>query len=67
MSAAEISPTPRPDEVAAILAAYEALWPKPVVLDGGAAAGGEAERWRFSGRWWSKPAPLRREIPAGYR
>jgi hypothetical protein len=62
----EITPAPEPEEVAAILAAYEALWPKPVAL-ADASLGGEVQRWRFSGRWWSKPAPLRREIPAGYR
>ena len=46
---------------ASMVAAYEALWPKPVV----AAAPAEAEvpRWRFSGRWWSKPVALRRGRP----
>ncbi|HEX6235851.1 MAG TPA: hypothetical protein VFZ68_01585 [Acidimicrobiales bacterium] len=44
------------EEVAAIVAAVEATWPRPQ-------AERPAEpppRWRFSGRWWSKPVPLRR-------
>jgi len=45
-------------ELAAILAAVEALWPKP-----GADARTPAEpgAWRFSGRWWrSDTLPVRR-------
>ncbi len=45
-----ISPAPTDEEAAAIVAATEALWPKPLV-----AASAPAERplaWRFSGRWW---------------
>jgi hypothetical protein len=59
---AEISPAATDDEVAAIMAAMEALWPKPVVLVGSA----ESPRrptWRFSGRWWSLPLPMRRDRP----
>jgi hypothetical protein len=53
---------PTDEELAAILAASEALWPKPaVLLDGPAAV--ETPRWRFSGRWWSKPVALRRGRP----
>jgi hypothetical protein len=47
------------EEVAAIVAAIEATWPRP-------AAGAPADappRWRFSGRWWTKPVPLRRGRP----
>ena len=33
-------------ELAAILAAYEALWPKA------SAAAAAPTAWRFSGRWW---------------
>jgi hypothetical protein len=47
------------EEVAAIVAAVEVTWPRTV-------APGAAEqppRWRFSGRWWSKPVPLRRNRP----
>ncbi|MDY7104049.1 MAG: hypothetical protein S0880_22935 [Actinomycetota bacterium] len=54
-------PVPTDEEAAAIVAAHEALWPRPVV---DAAAPSEAPmRWRFSGRWWSKPVPTRRDRP----
>jgi hypothetical protein len=46
------------EEVAAIVAAIEAVWPRPV-----AAAPEAPSRWRFSGRWWTKPVPLRRNRP----
>ncbi len=49
------------EEIAAITAAIEALWPRPV-----AAAANDTRRpsvWRFSGRWWSQPIPLRRPRP----
>lgn len=55
-----------PEIVAAIAAAVEAVWPRPVIV---ASGGPERERgapeyvWRFSGRWWSKPVPLRRDRP----
>jgi hypothetical protein len=54
-----ISGDPTPEEVAAIVAAVEVAWPKPVA----APAAEPAQRWRFSGRWWSKPVPLRRVRP----
>lgn len=47
------------EEVAAIVAAIEVAWPRPVAADGHAVA----PRWRFSGRWWTKPVPLRRNRP----
>jgi hypothetical protein len=56
----EIRPTPSPAEVAAIMAAVEALWPRP------AAPADEPVRsptWRFSGRWWRKPVAARRDRP----
>ena len=47
------------EEVAAIVAAVEVAWPR-----GGAPAPPEPPpRWRFSGRWWTKPVPARRERP----
>jgi hypothetical protein len=55
-----------PEIVAALAAAVEAEWPR---RGGGAGGGSERERgapeyvWRFSGRWWSKPVPLRRDRP----
>jgi len=52
---------PEPEELAAILAAIEIAWPKPVVV--AAPAAPEPPRWRFAGRWWSKPIPVRRDRP----
>ncbi len=64
MSIEQISPEPSDEEVAAILAAHEALWPKPVALAAGAPTAADGMRWRFSGRWWSKPVALRRDRPS---
>ncbi|MFT3852135.1 MAG: hypothetical protein QM733_05280 [Ilumatobacteraceae bacterium] len=50
------------EEVVAIMAATEALWPKPVVLAPVEDAARSAA-WRFSGRWWSLPLPMRRDRP----
>ena len=47
------------DEVAAMVAAVEVAWPRPAAP----AAGTAPPRWRFSGRWWTKPVPLRRNRP----
>jgi len=58
MSLIQITPQPSESEVAAILAAYEALWPRPVAAEPSASA---APRWRFSGRWWTAPATTRRQ------
>jgi hypothetical protein len=55
-----ISPDPTDEEVAAIAAAVEVAWPRPVAE---VAESGEPSRWRFSGRWWSKPMPARRDRP----
>lgn len=50
------------EELAAVMAAVE------LVLRGAGDGGGwplvdEVPRWRFSGRWWSKPVPARRDRP----
>jgi len=58
MTAIQITPQPTDGEVAAILAAYEALWPRPSVEQPPAPV---APRWRFSGRWWTAPAATRRK------
>jgi hypothetical protein len=52
------------DEVVAIVAAVEVCWPRPAAES--SSTGGEPARWRFSGRWWTKPVPLRRERPTSY-
>jgi hypothetical protein len=61
VSGVEIRPAATDDEVAAIVAAVELLWPRAVVEPAD-----EVRRpsvWRFSGRWWSQPIPLRRARP----
>jgi hypothetical protein len=49
------------EEAAAIAAAVEALWPKPVIA--GPVPDRRTAVWKFSGRWWSQPIPLRRARP----
>ena len=44
----EVTPAATDDELAAILAAYEALWPKT----GETTMPTPAPRWRFAGRSW---------------
>ncbi|HMS47766.1 MAG: hypothetical protein WAX12_14075 [Candidatus Microthrix subdominans] len=56
-----ITPAPADDEVVAIVAAIQVAYPRSV----GADERITAPRWRFSGRWWTKPAPLRRRRPWG--
>jgi hypothetical protein len=58
----EISPVPTDEEVVAIVAAVEALWPKPVVM-ADAENPLRAPTWRFSARWWAKPISQRRDRP----
>jgi hypothetical protein len=53
------SPEPTAEEAAAIAAALEVAWPRA----GGAPEALEPPRWRFAGRWWSKPIPVRRDRP----
>ena len=40
---------PSPEELAAIVAAVEMAWPRPVVVNRPPAA----SPWRFSNRWWT--------------
>lgn len=56
----EITPTPTDEEAAVIAVALEATRRRAVA----AAAAPESPRWRFSGRWWSKPIPSRRDRPS---
>jgi hypothetical protein len=55
----EIAPAATDEEAAAIAVAVEFLWPKPVIAEVPDRAG----VWKFSGRWWSQPIPLRRARP----
>ena len=52
--------SPSPQEVAAILAAIDAMWPRPSAVT---ATVEESNDWRFSGRWWSKPHAVQRSRP----
>jgi hypothetical protein len=52
---------PTDEEMAAILAAVEVAWPRTAEVD---AVAEPPNRWRFSGRWWSKPVPARRDRPS---
>ena len=62
-SPAEISPVPSLEEAAAVMAAVEVLWPRPV-FDGDSLDGERrVPTWRFSGRWWARPVPSRRVRP----
>lgn len=60
--AVAISPVPTDEEAAAIVAAIELGLPS-------GSAGGDGRpavpRWRFSGRWWTRPVPVRRTRPSG--
>lgn len=55
----QIQPVPTDEEAVAIAAAIEVAWPRV----GGEAPTDRADRWRFAGRWWSQPVPLRRNRP----
>jgi hypothetical protein len=51
---------PGPDVMAAITAAAQLVWPRPAAPD---EQDPVHQTWRFSGRWWNKPTPLRRDRP----
>jgi hypothetical protein len=58
VTVASVTPTPTDEEAVAIAAAVEQSWPR--------AAAGRSRRqsaWKFSGRWWTQPIPLRRARP----
>lgn len=59
MAETQITPDPTDEEAVAIIAAVEAAWPRA----GAPAARADAPRWRWSGRWWSKPIARRRNRP----
>ena len=52
MGKTEISPAPTDEEAAAVMAAVEALWPKPAPMVSGPRD--RSATWRFSGRWWQR-------------
>jgi hypothetical protein len=53
-------PEPDPEILAAITAAVQMSWPQPAAPD---EQDPVHQSWRFSGRWWNKPTPLRRDRP----
>jgi len=57
-----ISPEPTDEEAVAIVAAIQLGLPGGGVVEQGRAP---VSRWRFSGRWWSRPVPSRRARPQG--
>ena len=57
---ASVTPEPSPEVLAAIVAAVEQCWPRPVAAGPAQAT---APVWRFSGRWWARPTAARRERP----
>jgi len=60
MAGVGITPEPTEEEAAAIVAAVELGLPRAVVGEEGPDDG---SRWRWSGRWWTKPVPSRRGRP----
>lgn len=61
-SSVQISSDATDEESAAIVAAVEALWPRPVVMVADESPL-RSPAWRFSGRWWAKPTAARRTRP----
>ncbi|MFN8050021.1 MAG: hypothetical protein U0Q22_01125 [Acidimicrobiales bacterium] len=55
----DIRPLPTDEDAAAIVAALDAAWPRA----GAAESRDAAPRWRWSGRWWTKPMVIRRDRP----
>jgi hypothetical protein len=56
-----VHPAPEPAVLTAIVAAVEEAWPRPRPRSADDET--RVSAWRFSGRWWSKPTPLRRDRP----
>ncbi len=59
MTPVHISGEPTDEEVAAIVAAIEVATPR----SGAPTQPAEMPRWRWSGRWWTRPIPQRRVRP----
>ena len=50
-----------PVVLAVVAAAVDQVWPRPVVVVPDEPSG--PPPWRFSGRWWIRPATTRRDRP----
>jgi hypothetical protein len=61
MTKVTITGAPSEAETAAIVAAVEALWPRPAAPT--TTASTSTNSWRFSGRWWAPHELVRRPRP----
>jgi len=61
ITSSRITPVPNDEEAVALVAAMEALWPRPVI--GADPVSARENAWRFSGRWWARPQIARRARP----
>jgi hypothetical protein len=59
----DITPAPGEEEAAAIVAAVEVLWPKPLAYEAQPTDFRRNASWRFSRRWWARPLTQRRDRP----
>jgi hypothetical protein len=50
-----------PETLAVLAAAVDQAWPRPTVVM--VDEPDPLPAWRFSGRWWSRPATVRRDRP----
>lgn len=54
----DAQPAPTPQELAAVVAAVELVWPPPPSAAPGPQITDQGRRaWRFSGRWWTGAGP----------
>ncbi len=58
---ASVSGSPTAEEVAAVVAAIETMWPRAVAVAPQRSDGPPV--WRLSGRWWADPLVRRRPRP----
>ena len=56
-------PMPDPVTVALVVSALEEVWRRPAVGHPGEGDDQVERAWRYSGRWWSRPLPVRRVRP----
>ncbi|MHB1582524.1 MAG: hypothetical protein ACYCU7_12485 [Acidimicrobiales bacterium] len=56
-----LAPRPAPDPVVVALVAAAVEQLRPVAV--GPPAAPDHAAWRFSGRWWHRPVPARRDRP----
>ena len=56
-----VRPAVDPEVLAVLAAAVDQAWPRPRMVRPETPAAPPA--WRFSGRWWSRPASARRQRP----